>query len=138
MQNTCVLYCSHFTSVTLMKVKSGGTYQSCCVVVKNMQRCVFAIPNVSVFQEDKIMKIEKDVLESRLSSTAFYTELHVNFFLVIFKIYFLLLPILMFLLSVYKEMATQLKTEMSKLLVERNVSSFTMKPVKVSKLIKLM
>lgn len=64
-----------------MKVKSGDTYQSCCVVVKNMQRCVFAIPNVSVFQEDKIMKIEKDVLESRLSSTAFYTELHVNFFL---------------------------------------------------------
>lgn len=37
----------------------------------------------------------------------------------------------MFQLSVYKEMATQLKTEMSKLLVERNVSSFTMKPVKV-------
>lgn len=86
------------------KVKSGGTYQSCCVVVKNIQRCVFAIPIVSVFEEDKIMKIEKDVQESRLSSTAFYTELH--------------------------EMATQLKTEMSKLLVKRNVSSFTMKPVK--------
>ncbi|KAJ6823181.1 DNA polymerase alpha catalytic subunit [Iris pallida] len=26
------------------KVKAGGTYHSCCVVVKNMQRCVYAIP----------------------------------------------------------------------------------------------
>ncbi|KAJ4866956.1 DNA polymerase alpha catalytic subunit [Raphanus sativus] len=27
------------------KVKTGDTYKSCCVVVKNMQRCVYAIPN---------------------------------------------------------------------------------------------
>lgn len=60
-----------------MKVKSGCSYQSCCVVVKNMQRCVYAIPNTSVFRDDKIMKLEKDVQESRLSSTAFSTELHV-------------------------------------------------------------
>lgn len=66
-------------------------------------------------------------------STLFHSLLHraaCKLFLV-FCIYFILLPILMFQLSVYKEMATQLKTEMSKLLVERNVSSFTMKPVKV-------
>ncbi|XP_027078338.2 DNA polymerase alpha catalytic subunit [Coffea arabica] len=86
------------------KVKSGDTYYSCCVVVKNMLRCVYAVPNVSVFHGDILMKLEQDVEESRISSTEFRTQLH--------------------------EMASGLKTEMSNHLLERNVSCFSMTPVK--------
>ncbi|XP_052195502.1 DNA polymerase alpha catalytic subunit [Diospyros lotus] len=88
------------------KVKAGSTYCSCCVVVKNMQRCVYAIPNGSLFQNDVIMKLEKDAEESRISSTAFRTKL--------------------------QEMASGLKTEIAKHLLDCNVSSFSMTPVKRS------
>ncbi|KAL3525683.1 hypothetical protein ACH5RR_014055 [Cinchona calisaya] len=86
------------------KVKSGNTYHSCCVVVKNMQRCVYAIPNASVFHSDTLIKLETDAEESRISSTEFRTQLH--------------------------EMASGLKIELSNQLMEHNVSSFSMTPVK--------
>ncbi|KAG5528834.1 hypothetical protein RHGRI_029482 [Rhododendron griersonianum] len=88
------------------KVKAGSTYSSCCVIVKNMQRCVYAIPNGSLFQHDIIMKLEKDVEESLISSTCFRTKL--------------------------QEMASGLKIEIAKQLLDRNVSSFSMAPVKRS------
>ncbi|XP_058186659.1 DNA polymerase alpha catalytic subunit isoform X1 [Rhododendron vialii] len=88
------------------KVKAGSTYSSCCVIVKNMQRCVYAIPNGSLFQYDIIMKLEKDVEESLISSTCFRSKL--------------------------QEMASGLKIEIAKQLLDRNVSSFSMAPVKRS------
>ncbi|KAF7803369.1 DNA polymerase alpha catalytic subunit [Senna tora] len=51
------------------KVKAGKSYQSCCVVVKNMQRCVYAIPNHPLHCTDEMMKLDKDVEESRISCT---------------------------------------------------------------------
>lgn len=54
----------------VIKVKSGGTYHSCCVVVKNMQRCVYAIPTVSFMHNDTITELEKSVEESRMSLMA--------------------------------------------------------------------
>lgn len=59
------------------QVKVGNSYQSCCVVVKNMQRCVYAIPNGSVFQNDTVTKLEKEVEESKISLTAFRSKLQV-------------------------------------------------------------
>ncbi|TXG59415.1 hypothetical protein EZV62_013988 [Acer yangbiense] len=86
------------------KVKAGSTYHSCCVVVKNMHRCVYAIPNGSLFNTDKIMKLEKDAEESRISPTTFRTKL--------------------------QDMALGMKNEMAKQLLNLNVSTFSMTPVK--------
>ncbi|EOX91455.1 DNA polymerase alpha catalytic subunit isoform 1 [Theobroma cacao] len=86
------------------KVKVGNEYQSCCVVVKNMQRCVYAIPNNSVFHNDEMVKLEKDGEESKISSSGFRTKLH--------------------------DVASGLKNEVAKHLLNLNVSSFTMAPVK--------
>ncbi|KVI09047.1 DNA-directed DNA polymerase, family B [Cynara cardunculus var. scolymus] len=86
------------------KVKAGITYHSCCVVVKNMQRCIYAIPNGPVFEDSAIVKLVRDVEESKVSSTAFHTKLH--------------------------EMAFGLKANITKELLDRNVSNFSMKPVK--------
>ncbi|KAM7510391.1 hypothetical protein LguiB_009266 [Lonicera macranthoides] len=88
------------------KVKAGSTYQSCCVVVKNMQRCVYAIPNGSLFNNGTVTKLERDAEESKISPTAFHTKLH--------------------------EIASGLKKEIAKELLDRNVSGFSMKPVKRS------
>nr|XP_043631104.1 DNA polymerase alpha catalytic subunit [Erigeron canadensis] len=82
------------------KVKTGRTYESCCIVVKNMQRCVYAVPNGSVFEESTIVKLE----ESKMSPADFHTKLH--------------------------EMASALKTNIAEQLLDRNVSNFSMKPVK--------
>ncbi|KAL6961477.1 DNA-directed DNA polymerase [Sarracenia purpurea var. burkii] len=86
------------------KVKVESRYYSCCVVVKNMQRCIYAIPNGSLFQNDAIMKLEKDAKDSQISPTIFHTKL--------------------------QEMASGLKTEIAQQLLDRNVSSFSMAPVK--------
>ncbi|KAE7999625.1 hypothetical protein FH972_004033 [Carpinus fangiana] len=86
------------------KVKAGSTYHSCCVVVKNMQRCIYAIPNGSLFHSEEMMKLEKDVKESQISPTAFRTKLH--------------------------DLASGLKNEISKKLLDINVSTFSMAPVK--------
>ncbi|XP_049382025.1 DNA polymerase alpha catalytic subunit [Solanum stenotomum] len=86
------------------KVKAGGTYHSCCIVVKNMQRCVYAVPNGSVFCGDTISKLSRDVEESQISPSAFLSQLH--------------------------EMASVLKAECRNNLLEHNISSFSMAPVK--------
>ncbi|XP_044469106.1 DNA polymerase alpha catalytic subunit [Mangifera indica] len=86
------------------KVKAGNTYHSCCVVVKNMQRCVYAIPNGSLFQTDEIMKLEKEAEESRIAPAVFWKKL--------------------------QDAASGLKSEIAKRLLSLNVSSFSMSPVK--------
>ncbi|XP_026394591.1 DNA polymerase alpha catalytic subunit-like [Papaver somniferum] len=86
------------------KVKAGNTYQSCCAVVKNMQRCVYAIPNGSIFQNDAILKLEEDEKENRITLAEFRSQLH--------------------------EMASVLKNEITEKLLDLNVSTFSMTPVK--------
>lgn len=43
-----------------------------------MQRCVYAIPNRSVFHDNEIVKLEKDVQESRISPADFRKKLQVS------------------------------------------------------------
>ncbi|CAK7337695.1 unnamed protein product [Dovyalis caffra] len=86
------------------KVKAGDTYHSCCVVVKNMHRCVFAIPNSSIFHTDEMIRLEKEVEESLISSTDFRKKL--------------------------QDMGCELKNEVASQLLSLNVSSFSMAPVK--------
>ncbi|TYG46032.1 hypothetical protein ES288_D11G224000v1 [Gossypium darwinii] len=85
-----------------VKVRSG--YQSCCVVVKNIQRCVYAIPVSSIFHNEDIVKLEKDAEESKISLSSFQSKLH--------------------------DMASELKNEVANHLLNLNVSGFTMAPVK--------
>ncbi|XP_050380225.1 DNA polymerase alpha catalytic subunit isoform X2 [Argentina anserina] len=86
------------------KVKVGTSYQSCCAVVKSMQRCVYAIPNSPLLPTDELMKLEKDVEESRISPTDFRKKLH--------------------------DAASELKNEIAKKLLDINVTGFSMAPVK--------
>ncbi|KAK1300169.1 DNA polymerase alpha catalytic subunit [Acorus calamus] len=86
------------------KVKSGDSYFSCCVVVKNIQRCVYAVPSGSVFPNDDIMELERSVSDSTISATAFRMKLH--------------------------EMASGLKNEIAQKFMDLNVSKFSMTPVK--------
>lgn len=62
------------------QVKSGNSYQSCCVVVKNMHRCVYAIPSRPLHHTDEMMELEKDVEESRISRTDFHKKLQVSLY----------------------------------------------------------
>ncbi|KAL1216796.1 DNA polymerase alpha catalytic subunit [Cardamine amara subsp. amara] len=86
------------------KVKMGDTYKSCCAVVKNIQRCVYAIPNDSIFPSHELMTLEEEVKESRLSPESFRGKLH--------------------------EMASKLKKEISQQLLQLNVSNYSMALVK--------
>ncbi|CAH8335889.1 unnamed protein product [Eruca vesicaria subsp. sativa] len=86
------------------KVKMGDTYKSCSVVVKNIQRCVYAIPNDSVFPSHEIITLEQEVKDSKLSPESFRGKLH--------------------------EMASNLKKEISQQLLQLNVSSYSMALVK--------
>lgn len=69
-----------------------------------MQRCVYAIPNSSLFKSDEIMKMEKDVEESRITPSEFRTKLQVSIYIsMIGKYYFsfaviFFLPVLIFFL----------------------------------------
>lgn len=56
----------------------GGKYESCCVVVRNMQRCVFAVPAPSVFPSDDLAEFEQLVSADK---TAFNGKLQVAAFL---------------------------------------------------------
>jgi DNA polymerase alpha subunit A len=47
-----------------------------------MKRCVYAIPNGSLFHSEEMIKLEKDVEESRISPTVFHTKLQVSYILV--------------------------------------------------------
>ncbi|CAM8953824.1 unnamed protein product [Rhodiola kirilowii] len=86
------------------KVKVETSYQSCCVVVNNIQRCFYAIPHVSVFDSELIMKFENDVKKSVISASDLKSKL--------------------------QEMSSGLKEEIRTQLVDRNVSNFSMAPVK--------
>ncbi|KAK2967591.1 hypothetical protein RJ640_030462 [Escallonia rubra] len=86
------------------KVKAASVYQSCCVVVKNMQRCLYAVPDGSVFPNDMIARLEREVEESKISHQTFKDEL--------------------------REMASGLNAEVKALLMEHNVFGFATKPVK--------
>ncbi|EFH42976.1 hypothetical protein ARALYDRAFT_332862 [Arabidopsis lyrata subsp. lyrata] len=86
------------------KVKMGDTYKSCCVVVKNIQRCVYAIPNDSIFPSHELIMLEQEVKDSQLSPESFRGKLH--------------------------EMASKLKNEIAQELLQLNVSNFSMAPVK--------
>ncbi|KAJ3677896.1 hypothetical protein LUZ60_001699 [Juncus effusus] len=87
------------------KVKVGKTYQSCCVIVKNMPRCVYAIPKSSVFPRDKIEELEmKYPSTDAQKSSSFRAEL--------------------------QEMASELKNEIAEKLSDLHVSSFMLTPVK--------
>ncbi|XP_024931872.2 DNA polymerase alpha catalytic subunit isoform X1 [Ziziphus jujuba] len=86
------------------KVKAGTAYHSCCVVVKNIQRCVYAVPNSSSFHSDEMVELEKDAEESRISPTEFRKKL--------------------------QDMASGLKSDVAKHLLDVNVSTFSMTPVK--------
>ncbi|KAL0350690.1 UNVERIFIED_CONTAM: DNA polymerase alpha catalytic subunit [Sesamum radiatum] len=125
------------------KVKSGGTYHSCCVVVKNMQRCVYAIPTVSFMHNDTITELEKNVEESRLSlmaskdmiakqgrdgekSRMSSTDLKDT----IAKLEKNVEESQKALRIRLHDLASDLKTEMTNELLDRNVSSFSMAPVK--------
>ncbi|XP_020261450.1 DNA polymerase alpha catalytic subunit [Asparagus officinalis] len=88
------------------KVKSGGAHHSCCVIVKNMQRCIYAIPDSSVFPSNKLAEVEMKVKESQDPATASRTTL--------------------------QEMASGLKNEIAERLLKLNVSAFAMMPVKRS------
>ncbi|XP_028549547.1 DNA polymerase alpha catalytic subunit isoform X1 [Dendrobium catenatum] len=83
------------------KVKAAGTYHSCCVVVKNMQRCVYVIPESSVFPSDKVADIERNFPDSSSASR-----------------------------GALQEMASVLKNEITLRLLDLNVSTFSMLPVK--------
>ncbi|KAK4393287.1 DNA polymerase alpha catalytic subunit [Sesamum angolense] len=125
------------------KVESGGTYHSCCVVVKNMQRCVYAIPMVSFMHNDTITELEKNVEESRLSlmaskdmiakqgrdgekSRMSSTDLKDT----IAKLEKNVEESQKALRIRLHDLASDLKTEMTNELLDRNVSSFSMAPVK--------
>ncbi|CAE6229466.1 unnamed protein product [Arabidopsis arenosa] len=87
-----------------VKVRKEDTYKSCCVVVKNIQRCVYAIPNDSIFPSHELITLEQEVKESRLSPESFRGKLH--------------------------EMASKLKKEISQQLLKLNVSNYSMAIVK--------
>ncbi|KAG6424697.1 hypothetical protein SASPL_115117 [Salvia splendens] len=94
------------------KVKSGGTYHSCCAVVRNMQRCVYAVPFVSLIHKDEIIEREKEVEESRKSTEKDLEESQAA------------------LRAQLHKLASDLKAEITKELLQRNVSTFRMALVK--------
>ncbi|KAG8090680.1 hypothetical protein GUJ93_ZPchr0011g26909 [Zizania palustris] len=76
---------------------------SCFVVVNNMQRCIYVIPNSSVFPRDAISRMEKNSTTSD-SSTSLRATLH--------------------------DLASGLKSEIADKLSDFNVSNFVMTSVK--------
>jgi len=61
-----------------IQVKTGDLYQSCCVIVKNMQRCVYAVPTRPLHRTEEMTSLERDVQESRISSADFFKKLQVS------------------------------------------------------------
>ncbi|KAF8659922.1 hypothetical protein HU200_058146 [Digitaria exilis] len=86
-----------------MKVEVGKRFHSCCVIVKNIQRCIYAIPNQSVFPRESISGLEKKSTSSDFLPS-FRATLH--------------------------ELASGLKSEIADKLSDLNVSNFVMTPVK--------
>ncbi|KAG5069905.1 hypothetical protein JHK85_002282 [Glycine max] len=86
------------------KVKTGDLYQSCCIIVKNMQRCIYAVPSLSLHRTEEMMSLERDVQESRISSADFFKKL--------------------------QDAVSDVKNEIAQHLVNLEVSNFSMAPVK--------
>ncbi|KAG2375982.1 DNA polymerase alpha catalytic subunit [Vigna angularis] len=86
------------------KVKTGDLYQSCCVIVKSMQRCVYAVPSRPLLRTEEMMSLERDVQESRISSADFFKKL--------------------------QDAVADVKNEIAQHLVNLDVSNFSMAPVK--------
>ncbi|XP_042423268.1 DNA polymerase alpha catalytic subunit-like [Zingiber officinale] len=84
------------------KVKAGSGYHSCCIIVKNMQRCVYAIPKDSVF--DSINIAGRNSPKSQMSESTLGGTL--------------------------QDMASELKNEIAQQLLNINVSTYSMMPVK--------
>ncbi|KAL2899127.1 DNA polymerase alpha catalytic subunit [Bienertia sinuspersici] len=62
------------------KVKAGNAYHSCCIAVKNMQRCLYAIPTSSVFRNELVLKLRRTLLITRFQLQNFATN-----FMLVFK-----------------------------------------------------
>ncbi|KAK7406532.1 hypothetical protein VNO78_08159 [Psophocarpus tetragonolobus] len=86
------------------KVKAGDLYQSCCAIVKNMQRCVYAVPSRPLHRTEEMMSLVRDVQESQISSADFLKKL--------------------------QDAVSDVKNEIAQHLVNLEVSNFTMAPVK--------
>ncbi|XP_022149463.1 DNA polymerase alpha catalytic subunit-like [Momordica charantia] len=86
------------------KVKAGDMYHSCCVVVKNMQRCVYAIPSASLLHSDEMLNLRNDAKQSQFSPADLRTKL--------------------------QGVTSGLKNEIANQLLDLNVSTFSMTPVK--------
>ncbi|KAH6838068.1 DNA-directed DNA polymerase [Perilla frutescens var. hirtella] len=125
------------------KVKSGGTYHSCCAVVQNMQRCVYAIPTVSFIHSDRITELEKNVEDSRTSLMASKDTItkhgrdgekpqisSIDIKGTIAKLEKDLEESQRALRAQLHELASELKAEITKELLKRNVSTFSMAVVK--------
>ncbi|KAJ1702657.1 hypothetical protein LUZ63_002436 [Rhynchospora breviuscula] len=87
------------------KVKTGNSFQSCCVVVKNLQRCVYAVPSSTIFPGEAIEDLKRKHAESGGDSSPSFR-------------------------AVLRDMASGLKAEIAEKLCELNVSTFMMAPVK--------
>lgn len=120
------------------------------MVVKNMQRCVYAIPDTAIFHNEKMLKLEKEAEESQISPSDFRRKLQVSKLLHFAhrKSYFLHLILIVCLFSlslsliflwtafdvsllISQDVASGLKNEIAEHLLNFNVSSFSMAPVKV-------
>ncbi|KAJ7530423.1 hypothetical protein O6H91_14G003600 [Diphasiastrum complanatum] len=88
------------------KVHVGGKYASCCVVVRNMERSIFALPSPSVFPDSTIAELEQATNSGRLTQTGFKAKL--------------------------QELAKGLKQELVNKMMDLDVSKFRMDPVKRS------
>jgi len=86
------------------KVKFRNSYASCCVVVQNMQRCLFAVPTPSVFPDKVIAELEQAAKDGVVEQSILRKKL--------------------------QEMASGLKQELSQKLMDLNVTNFSMVPVK--------
>ena len=62
-----------------LQVKTGNKYASCCLLVRNMQRCVYAVPSPNIFPSHLLAEYEQ---ESKLANNGklneFMKRLQVN------------------------------------------------------------
>lgn len=89
------------------KVPVGGKYESCCVVVRNMQRCVYAVPSPSTFPPSTLSELEQLKPSEQPDGKAT-------------------------LKAKIQELATDLKQELAEKLMDLDVVKFSMYPVKRS------
>ncbi|KAI5077505.1 hypothetical protein GOP47_0007329 [Adiantum capillus-veneris] len=89
------------------KVRSGSKYMSCCVLVQNMQRCVYTVPSPSVFPLGLLKAYEHDCKsEEPGKQVEFMKKL--------------------------QDLSKGLKAELAQRLMDMDVTTFRMAPVKRS------